>query len=445
MTVTPIHKADDRHCAANYRPITITSVLCRLLEKVIKEQFYHHLHQANLLPDEQHGFRTGRSCLTNLLETYEDITKLVDQGLPVDEVFLDFAKAFDKVPHQRLLIKLQKLGIGGSLLNWIESFLSNRFQQVEIRGSLSKLVRVLSGVPQGSVLGPLLFIAYILDLPENIRNCYCKIFADDTKIYRVVASSSDVKVLQKDIDSLSSWCDKWCMLFNVKKCYVMHYGKNNAKALYHIRGDSLEMSETYKDLGVLVSNDLKVSQQVTKCVSKANSVLGMIRRTFSYIDKDILLQTYKVYVRPILEYCQQVWCPYLSKDINEIEKVQRRATKLLVELSDKCYEERLQALGLYSLAERRVRGDMIHMFKLCKGILDINPRKFFTFATDTSNRAIRGHIYHVKHQETPHGSIRKYFYSQRIITPWNNLPSELMLCKSVEEFKHKYDKLVLQL
>ena len=152
--VSPIHKGEDRHDAKNYRPITITSLLGRLLEKLVKEKIYKHLQDNDVIPKEQHRFRTNRSCLTNLLETMEDITKWVDLGIPVDEVYLDFAKAFDKVPHRRLLFKLKKLGIKGVLLEWIESFLSQRKQRVKVRNTLSKEIHVKSGVPQGSVLGP---------------------------------------------------------------------------------------------------------------------------------------------------------------------------------------------------------------------------------------------------------------------------------------------------
>ena len=163
-----------------------------------------HFVENNVIPQEQHGFVNKRSCLTNLLETLEDITKWQDLGIPIDEIYLDFAKAFDKVPHQRLTYKLERLGINGVLLAWIESFLSGRSQSVKIRNSVSDFISVTSGVPQGSVLGPLLFIAYISDLPCAISS-NSKIFADDTKLYRKIQCVDDSEYLQQDLDSLAAW------------------------------------------------------------------------------------------------------------------------------------------------------------------------------------------------------------------------------------------------
>ena len=262
----------------------------------------------DLLPDQQHGFRSNRSCLTNLIDTMDYITKSIDTGIPIDELFLDFSKAFDKVPHRRLIYKLQKLGITDTLLSWIESFLSNRSQRVTVKGKCSLNKRVTSGVPQGSVLGPLLFICFIIDLPDAIKHSMSNIFADDTKLYKQITSPEDADELQMDINSLYEWCITWGMSFNTTKCFIMHYGKANAHYIYHINGNILSNCDTYKDLGVLTSKDLKVHAQLKSCIAKANSIVGMIRRTFTYIDGDLLTRTFKVFVRPILEYCQQVWC-----------------------------------------------------------------------------------------------------------------------------------------
>ena len=438
VIVSPIHKADDRHSPKNYRPITITSVLCRLLEKLIKKKLMNHLLSNGVIPSEQHGFMQQKSCLTNLLETMEDISKWQDMGIPVDEVFLDFAKAFDKVPHQRLIYKLEKLGLHGHLLAWIQSFLSQRTQRVRIRNSLSNSTRITSGVPQGSVLGPVLFIAYICDLPAQILS-RASIFADDTKIFHGIASLKDAENLQRDLDTLHEWCSVWGMQFNVSKCFVMHYGTKNSRFLYHINGMLLTPCEKYKDLGVVISKDLKAAEQVANCVTKANTMVGMIRRTFTYIDKDILLRTYKVFVRPILEYCQQVWAPYLKKDIDELENVQRRATKLIHDLKDLPYEERLAKLGLYKLSDRRLRGDMIFLYKIFHGLTNLDPLKLFIMDTYGSTR---GHQFKLKQQRC-NSDIRRYFYSQRVAGSWNNLPEHIVLSDNLKLFKRNYDKHIL--
>ena len=368
----------------------------------------------------------------------EEITKLHDLGISIDEVFLDFSKAFDKVPHQRLLLKLEKLGISDTLLSWIQSFLSQRRQRVKVRNSVSYSARITSGVPQGSVLGPILFIAYICDLPTQLSST-ASIFADDTKIFSGISSVNDADNLQKDIDLLYNWCNIWGMIFNASKCFVMHYGRRNEQFMYHINGQLLTPCDTFKDLGVIISNDLKAENQVAKCVKKANTMLGMKRRTFSYLDKDILLRTYKVFVRPILEYCQQVWSPHLQKDIKDIERVQRRATKLIPELKDSPYEERLKHLGLFSLSERRQRGDMILMYKIFHGHLNVDPHKLFSITAD--NRT-RGHQLKIR-KENCNSDIRRYFFSQRVVTPWNSLPNHIVLSENIPLFKRSYDRYIL--
>ena len=438
VVVTPIHKGEDRHAARNYRPITITSVLCRLLEKIVKKTVMDHFTESNVLPKQQHGFVNRKSCLTNLLETMEDITKWQDLGIPVDEIYLDFAKAFDKVPHQRLLFKLKKLGINDTLLTWIESFLSSRRQSVKVRNSLSDPTLVTSGVPQGSVLGPLLFIAYISDLPSIITSS-SKIFADDTKLYRKIESINDSEQLQQDLDSLSEWCITWGMVFNTSKCVVMHYGKDNHNYLYHIQGKLLDPCSTYKDLGVMISSNLKPEEQISRCIAKANCMVGMIRRTFTYIDSDIFLKTYKTFVRPILEYCQEVWSPFLQKDITDIENVQRRATKIVPGFSEMTYEERLDKLKLFKLEDRRQRGDLIFLYKIFHGLVDIDHQRLFTL----NNRGTtRGHCFKLK-EDRSNKDTRRYFYTQRVVVPWNNLPQHIVQSPSVTLFKRNYDEYVL--
>ena len=430
-----IIKGEDRHSPKNYRPITITPILCRVLERIMKKHLMEHLMANNLIPPEQHGFVPNKSCLTNLLETLEDIQKLQDLGIPVDELFLDFSKAFDKVPHQRLIYKLEKLGITGTTLVWLESFLSKRTQRVKVRGKLSKHIKVQSGVPQGSVLGPLLFVAYVSDLPHQITSSI-KIFADDTKLYRQTDCIEDADELQKDLNALSSWCEEWGMIFNSSKCFVMHYGRKNSRYMYHVNGNIIDTCTFYKDLGVIVTDDLKPTKQIDKCITKANAMLGLIKRTFSFIDEEIFLRCFKTFVRPILEYGQQAWAPHLEKDIEILEKVQRRATKLVHSLKDLPYEERLDKLQLFSLKRRRERGDMIFMYKLFNGHINIDPKKLFAMHSDDRTR---GHCFKIK---TPriYTDNRRYYFTTRVVGPWNNLPNYGIYSNSIPEFKRNYDK-----
>ena len=205
--VTPIFKSGDKHDPGNYRPVSLTSICSRLLETLVKDSIMTHMETNNLFTKHQFGFRGGHSCVTQLLHTFEEWSKAIDDRHSVDVLYLDFRKAFDTVPHQRLLKKLNAYGISGHILNWIEHFLKERKQRVSISGHLSDWADVLSGIPQGSVLGPTLFLIFINDLPDRV-NSLVKIFADDTKMYSIINDQSDIDSLQKDLDNLAEWSEK---------------------------------------------------------------------------------------------------------------------------------------------------------------------------------------------------------------------------------------------
>ena len=203
----------------------IMSTCLRALDH-LDQSFLDFLVKHKLLNSSQHGFLKARSCLTNMLCFFEEITKWIDVGSPVDVIYLDFQKAFDKVPHQRLLLKLKAHGIGDSITDWIEQWLTDRRQRVVVDGEVSNWKSVLSGVPQGSVLGPILFLIYINDLDDNITSNVLK-FADDTKLFRKVNTDGDQQHLQNDLDRLVKWSEKWQMLFNFGKCKCLHTGHGN--------------------------------------------------------------------------------------------------------------------------------------------------------------------------------------------------------------------------
>ena len=253
------------------------------------------------------GLNNPRSNLLSFLET---VTSLVDAKENVDAIYLDLAKAFDKVPHRRLMLKLEAHGIGGLVSNWIRSWLTDRRQRVIVDGSHSQWKEVCSGVPQGSVLGPVLFLIFINDLDQGISSRVLK-FADDTKLYCSVSNQADSMRLQKDLHTVTEWASRWQMQFNVKKCKVVHYGKGNPGFSYSMEGHCLENVDYEKDLGVVMSKDLKVAHQCQESYSKANRMLGLISRTIKYKNPVVLLNLYiKSMVRPHLEYCCTVWSPY---------------------------------------------------------------------------------------------------------------------------------------
>ena len=370
--VTPIHKKGSRTDPGNYRPVSLTSQVCKVLEAIVRKHIIEHLESNDILSDKQHGFREGRSCLTNLLELMESWTQILDEDDGIDVAYLDFRKAFDLVSHPHLIYKMSKYGIKNHVLNWVKAFLGGRTQRVLIRGTASESFEVTSGVPQGSVLGPILFLIFINDLPLEIISPL-SLFADDTKIFtRIISEMSKTRrrgsngsqVLQRDLNRVMEWANKWKMEFNVDKCKVMHLGRLNPKHTYTMGGKDLTVTSQEKDLGVTFDDRLEFDKHITGIVNKANSMLGMIRIGFTCLDVEIFKLVYPVLVRPLLEYCVQIWSPHKVKYIDQIEKVQKRAVNMVPGMSNMTYEEKLVKLGISKLVERRFRGDMIETYKL---------------------------------------------------------------------------------
>ena len=435
--VTPVFKKGKRTACENYRPISLTSQVCKMFEAMIRDSLVAHLEKHALIRASQHGFRKGHSCLSNLLCFLDKVTSCVNEGRSADAIYLDFAKAFDKVPHQRLLIKLRAHGVDGRLLTWIESWLRDRKQRVCLRGSSSSWCRVNSGVPQGSVLGPVLFLVFINDLDIGIRSDIWK-FADDTKILGVVEDVGSADLLQRDMDRLMDWSSTWQMQFNEKKCKVMHIGRRNKMFQYSMRQHVLEDTAEERDLGFMMSSDLKPSVHCRLAYSRANSFLGLIRRTFVYRDPGTLICLYKTMVRPHLEYAVSAWSPQYKLDKVLLERIQHRFTRMIPGLSKLSYGERLQRLGLWTLEERRNRADLIEVFRILSGESS-SPVLESMFVVDGSHRT-RGHSKKlIKNRSSC--NIRKHFFCERVINRWNSLPQESVEAVSVNSFKNSLGKL----
>ena len=355
---------------------------------------------------------------------------------------MDFQKAFDTVPHQRLLNKLEGYGINGKILSWIESFLSNRFQYVKINNSCSKSLKVTSGVPQGSVLGPTLFIYYINDLPLVINNTKVKIFADDTKVYKGINDQDDTIILQNAIDNMFQWTQKWLLQFNKDKCKILHLGKNNPKHKYTIGEDCnkviLDETDLEKDLGIFIDPNLDFKKHIKNIVKKASYSSYKILKNFSYKTSNILVPLFKTLVRPILEYGNSVWTNSLKKYMTKVENVQRKFTKHIKGMSDLPYEERLKRIKLPSLEFRQLRGDMIQVYKIANKFYDpLSTKTIFEFST---NSRLRGHSLKISKQSVNKSKYANFFTS-RVVNSWNNLPENIVKAKSINEFKNLYDKL----
>ena len=433
--VRPIFKKGDKSNPGNYRPVSLTSIVCKIFESFIRDALNRHLSDNRLLSDHQFGFTTGRSCMTQLLSTLTDWHEALEKGEPVDAIYLDLQKAFDKVPHMRLLTKLKGYGIGGGVYGWISDFLDSRSQRVNVEGESSGLINITSGVPQGSVLGPTLFVYFINDMPDVVLS-NIKIFADDTKIYSGVKNDSSGKKLQESLDNLTKWTESWQIKFNSAKCSVMHIGKDNPKRNYTMEGTPLDKSDAEKDLGVYVDNNLSFDHHVNTTVNKANKLAGMISHYITYKSPKVMIQLYKGLIRPVMEYGNPIWNPKLRKHIDAIENVQKKFTKRIIGMGDLKYEERMKKLKLPSLEYRRARGDMIETYKITHNLYDKHTTQFFNIH---ENSITRGHPYKITKRSCKSKSYA-HFFTNRIINQWNSLPKNVVMAETINSFKNLLDK-----
>ena len=376
--ITPTHKKGTRNSIRNYRPIAKLSTIPKLFEASIYDALFFHCK--SILSHKQHGFVSKRSTTTNLVHFTSTVTRALERGSEVDCIYTDFSKAFDTLSHDIITFKLNMLGFPDFFIAWISSYLSNRSYQVLFKSCLSPPFVVNSGVPQGSHLGPLLFILAINDVTNVISHSDILVYADDMKIFKVVTNVIDHCRLQNDINEFYIWCKMNNLCLNMDKCHVMTFSRKRAPSVHNYKVNSNRVSRVcnMSDLGVIFDTKLEFIDHIQMVVNKANSVLGFVRRWSRELsDPYITKALYVSFVRPILEYASPVWSPHYSSHIKRIESVQRRFVRLSLRSlpwNDPYrlppYENRLQLLNLNTLQRRRDVTDTLFIFKVLTGNID---------------------------------------------------------------------------
>ena len=306
-------------------------------------------------------------------------------------------------------------------------------QRVGINGVFSEWVKVESGVPQGSILGPLLFNIFIMDINNKLKNKIIK-FADDTKLWGKVDTREDIEGIRNDLLDLGKWSNENRMPFNVSKCRVMHMGNKNNREAYKLLGERIVETKEEKDLGVFFTDNFKPSTNCNKACNAASRVIGLIRRNILSKEEGSMLTLYKTLVRPLLDYCSPVWSPYRKNDIMKIEKIQKRYTKMIEGCKGLNYGERLERLSLTTLEERRHRADLIQVFKIINDKGKTYPNDFFTFSKRTGRKNTMK-----LYKKRVNSDLGKYSFAFRVVEPWNALPNEIVTANDEISFKCKLD------
>ena len=435
--ISPIFKKGDRSKPENHRPVSLTSSFSRIFESIVSEKMLSYLLGNGILTQYQFGFVPGKSTCSHLLSSLYHWVKSFASNKATTVLYTDLSKAFDCVIHTKLIALLNVYGINAALINWIENFLSGRVQQVSINDQLSKLLPVKSGVPQGSVIGPLLFIIYVNDIVKTAvpiePDGGIRLFADDAKLF-----STNVENLQTSVNLFTSWVKSRQLMLAKSKCFQLKICRRNHEMVPDITIDdtTIESTSVVKDLGVVMSKNLKWGPQIDRVYRTASLTSYQILKAFKTKNIWIFKKLYVTYIRPKCEYNTSVWSPYLLKDIHKIERIQKRFTKIACikcNIPFKDYQDRLYKIGLKTLQHRRIIIDLILLYKIINGLSDLRFDQYFKFRTNPYG--LRGNsrtiitIFSSKVTEW-----HNCFFA-RSARYWNFLPNNVVCSKNLNLFK----------
>ena len=436
--VTPVFKKDDPSILSNYRPISLLSIVGKLMERCVYKYVYNYLTDNSLLTPFQSGFRSGDSTINQLASISNDIVSALDKGKEVRMVFCDISKAFDRVWHRGLLSKLKSFGITGNLLSWFSDYLHNRCQRVVINGKQSDLVFISAGVPQGSILGPLLFLIYINDIVNDI-NCTIKLFADDTSLYVEVDSPGlTANLINDNLSKIHEWSKKWLVNFNPTKTVTMTVSKKLHKPIHPsllMNNTSLTEVTCHKHLGVSFSSNGSWTDHIQYIIGKSSKKLSLLRNLKFIIDRKSLQTIYYTFIRPLLEYGDIVWDNITLGQSQMLENIQLEAARIVTGATKLTSHDRLYIETSWDpLVVRRRKHKIIHFHKIVHGhcpsyLTNILPARHLNIHTHNTRRAndfcrvnCRTNLY-------------KDSFLPSSVNLWNSLPDNIKHSPSINNLK----------
>ncbi|MCY3928347.1 MAG: reverse transcriptase family protein [Acidobacteria bacterium] len=426
----------------NYRPVSLTSEICKTMEHILTSQIMHHLELNDILAEAQHGFRSKHSCEAQLFLTTNDLARAIDDKIQTDMAILDFSKAFDKVAHVRLKHKLDFYGIRGKLLKWLEAFLSDRSQQIVIGGTFSSSSVVTSEVPQGSVLGPTLFLIYINDIITDIHS-KIRLFADDCLVYHSINSYNDHQILQRDLNTLTAWSlkdGKWNLMsvsVRYSRCLC-----DTHKVIFHfpynMQNVPLEIVVQHNYLGVCIHQKLSWHSHIEILCNKANRLLGFLQRNLYHCPSYLRELAYRQLILPILDYCSPIWDPHQSGLIHKLEMVQHRAARFVLNQPwnrhhPDSISQMLHELKWPSLQDRRKQARLVLLFKIMNDLICIPPQYLPIKFPLSSTRA---HHPLKLQQPCARTDVYRCSFLPRTIPDWNRLPINNIKELNLTSFKN---------
>ena len=432
--VVPIFKGGSKSTPLNYRPVSMTASPCKVMERLLAEHIIKYLEDNHILRDGQFGFRQGHSVEDQLLLMYGEVVERVDAGGIVDVVYIDLSRAFEVVNHGLLLRKLRALGFSEELLKWIESFLVGRSLFVAVGSRESEVKPVRSGVPQGSVLGPLLFLIYVNSLSDGLVSKWFA-YADDYKLYcSNLRGACDT--LQSDLNTFSVRASSHNLQLNPNKCVFIRFGSSSTEVSYRLNGRQLTKVDSHRDLGVVVDSSLRFHLHIGGLVKKANGLANQLLRGTVCRNARFMVTLFVSHIRPLLDHASRVWNVGYLGDAQQLESVQRRWIMETLGMEGNSYTECLETLKLFSVHGRLLRGDLIKIWQVLNPTIDVGVSSLLDRQAHVATRS-NGFKLAVPRCRT---ELRRRFWSVRCVQSWNNLPPQVVQAASLESFKRRLDK-----